>query len=94
MEKLKILNNLQVIEHQASGGELECVYIEDNDHNREMLRLLGVPEQEVDDMKSDDLIDISYFGFSYGGAKWFEPDIDPSGAWLDYIPDHAPEWAK
>lgn len=85
---------MHVIEHQAKGGELEWVYVEDSEHNREILRLLGVPEQEVDDMKSDELIDISQIGFSYSGAKWFEPDINPSGAWFDYVPDHAPEWAK
>lgn len=94
MDKISILNSMQVVEHSASGGELEWVYVEDNEHNREKLRLLGVPEEEVNDMASDDLIDISGFGFTYGNAKWFEPDVEPNGAWLKYVPDHAPDWAK
>ncbi|MBV6717269.1 hypothetical protein [Paenibacillus chitinolyticus] len=96
IDKLKILNSIPVVETSASGGELEYVLIENNDSNFEKMKQLGIIGIEINDHLSDDgeTIDISSLAFTYTKAKWFEPDVDPHGVWLDYVPDHAPDWAK
>jgi hypothetical protein len=93
MDKLALINSMLVIESSACGGELEWVYVENTEENRNKLQQLGVKEFDINDMTSDegDVIDISGFGFAYAGAKWFEPD---AGGFIDFVPEHAPEWAK
>lgn len=91
-EKLELINKLTVVESEGSGGELYYVYAEKTDEAVEILKQLGVPDSEIDEMTDTDggLIDISRFGFTYAGAKWFEGGI----GFIDYVPDDAPDWAK
>lgn len=91
MDKLQLINSIPVIDYSASFGELEYVLVEDNAENREKLRMIGVSDKEISEMSSGEEIDIAGFGFVYCGAKWFEKRL---GGFLDYVPDHAPDWAK
>lgn len=88
MYKLEMLNEMKVVESSGSGGELEYVYVEDNQDNIQTIRELGYTgEIEV----IDGLIDISVIAFEHTDAKWFQPSL---GGFIRYVPDHAPEWAK
>ncbi len=91
MEKLQLINSIPVIEASASFGELEYVLVEDNAENREKLRMIGASDKEISEMSNGEEIDIAGFGFEYCRAKWFEKRL---GGFLDYVPDHAPNWAK
>jgi hypothetical protein len=91
MNKLQLINSIPILEDSASCGELEYVLVQDNAENREKLRMIGVPDVEISEMSNGEEIDIAGFGFVYCGAKWFEKRL---GGFLDYVPDHAPDWAK
>jgi len=94
MNKLELINSMEVVEDSASCGELEYVLIANTPENREKLLQIGATQQEIDNATDDfdgETIDISSIGFMYTGAKWYEKRL---GGFLDYVPDHAPEWAK
>ncbi|UED70751.1 hypothetical protein [Brevibacillus sp. HD3.3A] len=94
MNKLELINSIDVIEDSASCGELEYVLVANTPENREKLLQTGVTQQEIDEATDDldgETIDISSIGFTYTGAKWYEGRL---GGFLDYVPDHAPERAK
>lgn len=93
MDKLAIINSIPVAGMSASCGELEYIFIKNAVENVNKLLEIGVPEEEITEMKSDDgdVIDISGIGFQYTKAKWFEKRL---GGFLDSVPEHAPEWAK
>ena len=85
MNKLEILNSLEIEEYEADGSTLYYVLIQNSVENREKLMQIGVAEEEIQGVLSIDgeFIDISGFGFNQGGAKWFHPDY---GGWIDYEP--------
>lgn len=92
--KLDVINSIDVIDSSASSGELEYVLVADSPETRKKLIEIGASEKEIADATCDMFegsIDISVIGFSYTGAKWYE---DSLGGFIDYVPDHAPEWAK
>lgn len=86
MEKLKLINSMPVIESDACSGELQYVYVENSQTNRDILKQIGVSEDEMSEMTdtNQELIDVSAIGFSYCGAKWFQDRF------LDYIPEDHP----
>lgn len=91
--KLAMINSLNIMESEGSGGELYYVYADKTPECVDILKQLGVPDRDIDDMTCDDgaLIDISHFGFQYAGAKWYSED---RGGFIDFVPDEAPEWCK
>ena len=88
MDKLKLINSMPVIESDACSGELQYVYVENSQTNRDVLKQLGVSEDEIAEMTDADqeLIDISVIGFNCG-AKWFQ---ESKGGFLDYVPEDHP----
>ena len=93
MDNLSMINSLEIVESEASGGELYYVYAKKTPECVKILQSIGVPDIDIEDMTNDegDLIDISNFGFEYAGAKWYSED---RGGFIDFIPDEAPEWCK
>lgn len=89
MDKLKLINSMEVIESDACSGELQYVYVENNKKNREILKQLGVSKDEMEEITDTDqkIIDISMVGFVYGGAKWFQ---ESKGGFLNYVPEDHP----
>jgi hypothetical protein len=53
MNKLELINSIEVIEDSASCGELEYVLVANTPENREKLLLIGVPQQEIEDATDD-----------------------------------------
>lgn len=85
---LELLNSMKVVESSGSCGELEYVYVEATTENIDKIRQLGYNgELDID----GGVIDVSPFAFDLTGAQWFEESL---GGFIDYVPDHAPEWAK
>lgn len=76
MDKLAILNEIDVIEDSCSNGECEYVLIENSDENREVLKELGADEADIENMKvldNYDVLDITWFAFNQLDAAWYEP---------------------
>jgi hypothetical protein len=92
MNKIDVLNSLEVLDYDANGGELEYLIVPNTEENRVKLLEIGTPSDELQDAITDDGegIDISMICFEYGGAKWFKPKSGFTG----YVPEDAPEWAK
>ncbi len=93
MDKLKIINSMPFVDHSACGGELEYVHTINSDKVREALVQIGATPKEITEAISDDgeTIDLSVIAFTRTDAKWFE---GTSVGFINYVPDHAPEWAK
>jgi len=85
MNKLEILNSIQIEEYDADGSTLYYALVKNTDENRQKLLKIGVPAEEIVDMtgKDGEDIDISGFGFRYSNAVWYSLEL---GGWLDFIP--------
>lgn len=93
MNKIDLLNSIEVIDDSACCGKLEYVHVANTPMNRKKLRQVGATDQEIKEATDafDESIDIACIRFTYIDAKWYEKRL---GGFLNYVPDHAPEWAK
>ncbi|MEF2965068.1 hypothetical protein V3851_04425 [Paenibacillus sp. M1] len=82
--KLDILNSMKVLEYDADGSTLYYCLVANTAENKQKLTSIGVPTEEIEEFIGIDKedIDISGFGFSYGGAEWF----DGKHGWLKEAP--------
>lgn len=85
MNKIEILNSMKVVEYDADGEALIYLLVKNTEENKDKLLSIGVPINEINDLVdiSNETIDISSFGFQYGGAEWYSP----KSGWMDYIPE-------
>ena len=73
MDKLKILNEIEVIETSSCNGELDYILIKNNEENVSILKELGMTEEDEGYMIDDDLttIEIACFAFNkLGAVQW------------------------
>lgn len=71
-EKLKELNELEVIDWSCGGDECEYVLIENTKENIAMLKELGMTKEDEGYMIDDEeTIDISYFAFNKLSATYW-----------------------
>jgi len=68
-EKLKMLNNIEVVESSISNGECEYILIDNNEDNRGVLNDLGITNEELEEWTDEEYIDISEIGFKL--ANWY-----------------------
>jgi len=74
MDKLAILNSIEIVDWDANSGELEYLLIKNIEENRKKLLEIGVPEQVINEATDDydfKTIDIASIGFIYTDAHWF-----------------------
>ncbi|QQE79512.1 hypothetical protein [Alicyclobacillus sp. SO9] len=72
-DKLKVINSLEVVDLSTSAGECEYVLVEDNEQNRRALLECGFSKEQLLESKMDEVLDVAYLAFSYGGSDWFTP---------------------
>lgn len=79
MDKLKKINELEVVDWDCESGEVIYVHVEDTEKNRKLLSSLGATEDDFKNMeeglKEDGLLDISWFAFFKLNADWFMPEV-------------------
>lgn len=83
MDKLQLLNSLKITESDGDGESLYYANVSNTPENVEVLREIGVPQKEIDDMTSNDGgdIDISEFAWQYTSEKYYHGDF----GWLDHV---------
>lgn len=74
MDKLKELNQIQILDYSVSNGELEYIMIENTEENRDILTRIGATKEDFEEMEFDNddtLLDITLFPFSkLDAAHW------------------------
>jgi hypothetical protein len=78
MDKLELLNSLEVVESSCNDGCCEYVLIKDTEENREVLKELGADEDDIkrmDPFGDGELLDITIFAFEELGAEWFQSEV-------------------
>lgn len=92
-QKLELVNCMKVIDSSSFSEELEYVHVEKNTLNKNILRIIGCSQKEIDEnsIKLDPLediiyvIDISILMFDkIKSIKWFDGE-----KFLDYIPKNS-----
>lgn len=76
MDKLAVLNELEVIDSSCSNGTCEYVLIEKTEENLETLKELGADMEDIENMKvlnDDSVLDITWFAFNQLDAAWYQP---------------------
>ena len=93
MDKLALINSIEVIESSGTGGELEYVYVSNTFESISILKQIGATDTDISDMLDTDgeCIDISAIGFNYTDAIYFSEN---HGGFITFIPDSAPDWCK
>lgn len=75
LEKLELLNSIEILDISTGQGDIEYIVIQDNETNREKLNQLGATEDDFEEMtygiEDEGILDITTFSFKF--ANWYSP---------------------
>ena len=78
-EKIAILNSLEIVDHDCSGGECLAIWVDLNTPVLEAMKKVGMDDNAIldyvkrwiDIVDSVPYLDITEFAFQICGAEWF-----------------------
>ena len=73
-EKKDLINSMIFIDADSCDGEMQYVAVENNEINREILHKVGLSDEEIKEITTDDEIDVMSIGFDY--SDYFDFELD------------------
>lgn len=66
MDKIKILNSMEIIESSVGCGEVEYILVENSKENIKLLKSIGASDKDIEHMRDDEgseELEIAQFAF-------------------------------